>query len=154
MLLLGLNANRDVYNVKDVPTAIPGYLKPSKWGWPDLDCGRLSNCIDKVIECAQSTDLFILQGNHTKHNIPRYDCCIKNIMLCCPLDGIWRPLNKQSFDDLFIDHIDDMKMNRNPDIVSVVDFDKSKPVAPEKGKLKRSIDDLDIEVREAEDKMH
>ena len=50
----------------------------------------------------------------------------------------------------FIDRIEDIYMKRNPDIVSVVDTEESKPVAPEKGKLKRSIDDLDLEGQEAE----
>ena len=136
VLLLGLSAHRAVYTVKDVPHAVSEFLKPSKWGWPDLDCRGLSNCIDKVIELALPTDLFILQGYHTKSNISRYGCCIKNRMLCCPSDGIWRPLCKQSFDDLCIDRIEDIYMKRNPDIVSVVDTEESKPVAPEKGKLK------------------
>ena len=110
VLLLGLSAHRAVYTVKDVPTAVSEFLKPSKWGWPDLDCRGLSNCIDKVIELALPTDLFILQGYHTKSNISRYGCCIKNRMLCCPSDGIWRPLCKQSFDDLCIDRIEDIYM--------------------------------------------
>ena len=41
VLMLGLNAYRAVYTVKDVPRAIQGFLKPSKWGWPDLDCSNL-----------------------------------------------------------------------------------------------------------------
>jgi hypothetical protein len=134
--LLGLSAHRVVYTVKDVPSAVSEFLKPSKWGWPDLDCRGLSNCIDKVIELSLPNDLFILHGYHTKHNISRYGCCIKNRMLCCPSDGIWRPLCKQSFDDLCIDRIEDIYMKRNPDIVSVVDTEESNPVAPEKGKIK------------------
>ena len=110
VLLLGLSSKKAVYTVKDVPRAIRGFLKPSKWGWPDLDCCNLSNCIDKVIELALPTDLFILQGYHTKSNISRSGCCIKNRMLCCPSDGIWRPLSKQSFDDLCIDRIEDIYM--------------------------------------------
>ena len=51
---------------------------------------------------------------------------------------------KQSFDDLFIDRIEDIYMSRNPNIVSV-DNEDSKTVAPEKDKLKQAIDDLDIE---------
>jgi hypothetical protein len=59
-------------------------------------------------------------------------------------------LSKKAFDDLCIDRIEEIYMKRNPDIVSVVvSTEDSKPAAPEKGKLKRSIDDLDLEGQEA-----
>ena len=80
----------------------------------------LSNCIDKLIELAQPTDLFILQTHHSDIDNSRHCCCIRNRLLCCPSDGIWRPLSRKAFDDLFIDRIEDIYMKRNPDIVSVV----------------------------------
>ena len=51
------------------------------------------------------------------------------------------------------DRIEDIYMKRNPNIVSIVDTQESKPVVPEKGKLKRSIDNLDLEGQEAEHEM-
>ena len=149
--LLNLPCKRLFHLISDIPVAIPGFHKPSKWGWEGLDVRLLSNCIDKLIELEQPADMFILQTHHSDIDNSRHCCCIRNRLLCCPSDGIWRPLSRKAFDDLFIDRIEDIYMKRNPNIVSIVDTQESKPVVPEKGKLKRSIDNPE---QHTEDKMH
>ena len=103
--LLRLTSSKPVHLVSDVPNAMDGFLKPSKWGWDGLDISRLTNCIEKLIQLAQPTDLFILQTHHTDTNTSRHCCCIKERMLCCPFDTIWRPLCLEAFEALHIDRI-------------------------------------------------
>ncbi|MDB9777020.1 hypothetical protein OAB63_04595 [Alphaproteobacteria bacterium] len=94
-----------VHLVSDVPRIVRGFRKPSKWGWEGLDISRLTNCIEKLIQLAQPTDLFILQTHHTDTNTSRHCCCIKERMLCCPSEKKWRPLSLEAFEVLYIDRI-------------------------------------------------
>jgi len=100
--LLTLSCKRSFHLVSDIPVAIPGFCKPSKWNWEGLDVSFLTNCIDKLIEFAQPADMLILKTHHSDINNSRHCCCIRNRLLCCPSDGIWRPLSRKAFDDLFI----------------------------------------------------
>jgi hypothetical protein len=103
--LLNLTCKVPLHLVSDVPKEIPGFLKPSKWGWDGLDIRNLTNCIEKLIQLAQPTDLFILQTHHTDTNTSRHCCCIKERMLCCPSEKKWRPLSLEAFEVLYIDRI-------------------------------------------------
>ena len=69
-----------------------GFLKPVMWGWEGLDVCNLKNCIEKLIQLAQPTEVFILQTHHTDKR-----------MLCYPSDEIWRPLCLEAFVALHID---------------------------------------------------
>ena len=103
--LLNLSCKVPVNVVTDVLNAMDGFLKPVKWGWEGLDVCNLKNCIEKLIELAQPTDLFILQTHHTDTNTSRHCCCIKERMLCCPSEKKWRPLSLVAFEVLYIDRI-------------------------------------------------
>ena len=53
--LLRLTSSKPVHLVSDVPNAMDGFLKPSKWGWDGLDISRLTNCIENLIQLAKPT---------------------------------------------------------------------------------------------------
>ena len=103
--LLNLSCKVPVNLVSDVPNAMDGFLKPVKWGWEGLDVCNLKNCIEKLIQLAQPTEVFILQTHHTDTNTSLHCCCIEKRMLCCPSDEIWRPLCLEAFAALHIDRI-------------------------------------------------
>ncbi len=79
--LLNLSCKVPVNLVSDVPNAMDGFLKPSKWGWEGLDVCNLKNCIEKLIQLAQPTEVFILQTHHTDTNTSLHCCCIEKRML-------------------------------------------------------------------------
>ena len=60
--LLGLRVKHPVHFVKEIPNFIDGFVKRSKWGWPGLDCARLSNCIDKLRLILSKTFLILLMA--------------------------------------------------------------------------------------------
>jgi hypothetical protein len=87
--LLNLSCKVPVNLVSDVPNAIDGFLKRVKLGWEGLDVCNLKNCIEKLIQLAQPTEVFIVQTHHTDTNTSLHCCCIEKRMLCCPSDEIF-----------------------------------------------------------------